>query len=105
MQQLDQTHKGWLAWFARNSVAANLLMAIILVAGVASVFTIKKQAFPEIQLEQVNIRVPYLGAAPQEVESGVIDKIESRMGEIVKQVSVDCKVIGVIEKRKDNRCF
>ena len=36
---------------------------------------------------------------------GVIDKIESRMGEIVKQVSVDCKVIGVIEKRKDNRCF
>ena len=35
----------------------------------------------------------------------VIDKIESRMGDIVKQVSVDRKVIGVIEKWKDNRCF
>lgn len=70
------TNKGLIAWFARNSVAANLLMAIILVAGVASLFTIKKQMFPEIVLEQVNIRVPYLGAAPQEVETGVIDKIE-----------------------------
>lgn len=73
------TNKGIIAWFARNSVAANLLMAIILVAGVASLFTIKKQIFPEIVLEQVNIRVPYLGAAPQEVETGVIDKIEESL--------------------------
>lgn len=73
------TNKGIIAWFARNSVAANLLMAIILVAGVASLFTIKKQIFPEIVLEQVNIRVPYLGAAPQEVESGVIEKIEESL--------------------------
>ncbi|EIW90490.1 RND family efflux transporter [Alishewanella agri BL06] len=70
------TNKGIIAWFARNSVAANLLMIILLLAGLGAVLTIKKQAFPEIQLEQVNIRVPYLGAAPQEVESGVIDKIE-----------------------------
>ena len=73
------TNKGLIAWFARNSVAANLLMAIILVAGVFSLFTIKKQIFPEIVLEQVNIRVPYLGAAPQEVETGVIDKIEESL--------------------------
>jgi multidrug efflux pump subunit AcrB len=70
------TKKGVIAWFARNSVAANLMMIVILLAGLASVLTIKRQSFPEIQLEQVNIRVPYLGAAPQEVESGVIDKIE-----------------------------
>jgi hypothetical protein len=36
---------------------------------------------------------------------GVMDKIESQMGDIEKQVSVDCKVIGAIEKRKDTRCF
>ena len=73
------TNKGIIAWFARNSVAANLLMAIILVAGIASALTIKRQAFPEIELEVVNIRVPYLGAAPQEVETGVIDKIEQSL--------------------------
>ncbi|WP_288739928.1 efflux RND transporter permease subunit [uncultured Rheinheimera sp.] len=79
MQPLDQTHKGWLAWFARNSVASNLLMVILLLAGIASVFTIKKQTFPEIQLEQVTIRVAYLGAAPQEVEEGIVDKIEESL--------------------------
>jgi multidrug efflux pump subunit AcrB len=79
MQPLDQTHKGWLAWFARNSVASNLLMVILLLAGIAGIFTIKKQTFPEIQLEQVTIRVPYLGAAPQEVEEGIVDKIEESL--------------------------
>lgn len=74
-----KTNKGLIAWFTRNSVAANLLMWIILLVGIASAFTIKKQMFPEIILEQVNIRVPYLGAAPQEVETGVIDKIEESL--------------------------
>ncbi|MFC4656376.1 efflux RND transporter permease subunit [Rheinheimera marina] len=82
MQHLDQTHKGVLAWFARNSVAANLLMVILLFAGIVGIFTIKKQTFPEIQLEQVSIRVPYLGAAPQEVEEGIIDKIEESLQSI-----------------------
>jgi len=72
-------NEGIIGWFARNSVASNLLMVVLLVAGLASALTIKKQAFPEIQLEQVNIRVPYLGAAPQEVETGVIDKIEESL--------------------------
>lgn len=70
------TNKGIIAWFARNSVAANLLMVVLLLAGLGSVLTIKKQTFPEIETEVVTVRVPYLGAAPQEVETGVIDKIE-----------------------------
>lgn len=76
------THKGLIAWFARNSVAANLLMVIILLAGVFSVFTIKKQMFPDVQIKIISIQVPYLGAAPQEVEEGVIDKIEEALENI-----------------------
>lgn len=76
------TNKGIIAWFARNSVAANLLMIVLLLAGLGSVLTIKKQTFPEIETEVVTIRVPYLGAAPQEVESGVIDKIEESIRSI-----------------------
>ncbi|SEA31102.1 efflux RND transporter permease subunit [Alkalimonas amylolytica] len=76
------THKGIIAWFARNSVAANLLMVVLIIAGAASLMTIKKQIFPEIALDEVTIRVPYLGAAPQEVESAVIDKIEERLRSI-----------------------
>ncbi len=74
--------EGMIGWFARNHVAANLLMMILMLAGLFSVITIKKQVFPEIKLEQVTIRVPYLGAAPQEVETGVIDKIEESLRQV-----------------------
>jgi len=73
---------GFIGWFARNHVAANLLMLLLILAGLLSAFTIKQQVFPEIKLEQVTIRVPYLGAAPQEVESGVIDKIEENLRQV-----------------------
>lgn len=76
------TNKGLIAWFARNTVAANLLMVIILIAGVFSVFSIKKQMFPDITIKTISIQVPYLGAAPQEVEEGVIDKIEEALQNI-----------------------
>jgi len=73
---------GAIGWFARNHVAANLLMMLLVLAGLVSAFTIKQQVFPEIKLEQVTIRVAYLGAAPQEVESGVIDKIEESLRQV-----------------------
>ncbi|AXR06383.1 efflux RND transporter permease subunit [Salinimonas sediminis] len=75
MNKID-TQKGLIAWFARNNVASNLLMWILLVGGIVSAFTIQKQIFPSIEINVISVRVPYLGAAPQEVEEGVLLKIE-----------------------------
>lgn len=63
-------------WFARNGVAANLVMLIIVVGGIAGLLHVKKELFPEFSLDTVVVRVPYLGAAPEEVEQGVILRIE-----------------------------
>jgi multidrug efflux pump subunit AcrB len=63
---------GLIGWFARNHVAANLLMFLIIAFGIVSTLTIRKQTTPEFELNNVQIRVPYLGAAPQEVEEGVV---------------------------------
>ena len=63
-------------WFARNPVAANLLMVFIIVSGVVSAFTVKQEVFPEFSLDIIMIEVPYLGAAPDEVEEGVNIRIE-----------------------------
>lgn len=68
--------KGIMAWFARNPVAANLLMLFIIVAGVASYATIRKAIFPQIDLGLVQVSVPFLGAAPEEVEESVVIRIE-----------------------------
>ena len=88
MSKID-THKGIIAWFARNSVAANLLMIILLVGGLFSAFSIQKQVFPAFDIDVINVRVPYLGAAPQEVEEGVILKIEEAVKDLdgIKQIT------------------
>lgn len=65
-----------IAWFARNSVAANLLMFILVLAGVLALFTVHQQTFPNIDPDVVMVNVPYLGAAPEEVEQGVCVRIE-----------------------------
>ena len=68
--------KGGIAWFARNPVAANLMMIFIIMSGAIATTAVKEEIFPEIELDRVSINVPYLGAAPEEVESGVILRVE-----------------------------
>ena len=68
--------KGIIAWFAANHVAANLLMFLIIVAGLISASSIRTETNPEFELNMIQVQVPYLGAAPQEVEEGVVLKIE-----------------------------
>ena len=65
MQGSDQSgEKGLIAWFAKNHVAANLLMLFIIVAGLISAFTIRKQTTPDFELNMVQVSVQYRGAAP-----------------------------------------
>jgi len=59
--------KGILGWFASNHVAANLLMLIIIVAGLLSIFSAKLEVFPELSLDMLTVTVPYLGASPEDV--------------------------------------
>jgi multidrug efflux pump subunit AcrB len=76
------TQTGIIAWFASNHVAANLLMWFIIVAGLISAVTIRKQTTPEFELNWIQVQVPYLGAAPQEVEEGVVIKVEEAVQDI-----------------------
>ncbi|RUO35253.1 efflux RND transporter permease subunit [Aliidiomarina sanyensis] len=79
---MEARETGIIAWFTRNRVAANLLMFLIIIAGVVSIFTIRKQMFPTIEPNTIMVRVIYPGAAPQEVEQGVIVRIEDAIDEI-----------------------
>ena len=68
--------KGMIEWFARNGVAANLMMVFIMASGVVAVTGVRAELMPEIELDRINIEVPYLGAAPEEVEDAVTIRIE-----------------------------
>lgn len=80
---------GAIAWMARNTVAANLLVLIILLGGLLNGLSIKQEVFPEFTLDIVSISVPYPGAAPAEVEQGIVLAVEEavRGVEGVKKVT------------------
>ncbi len=71
--------KGPIAWMARNHVAANLLMLVFVVGGLVLGYSIKQEVFPEILLDKVEVSVAYPGASPEEVEEGIILKIEENL--------------------------
>jgi multidrug efflux pump subunit AcrB len=73
------SEKGIIAWFARNPVAANLLMIFILIGGILTAFSIRKQMFPQFESSWLSVQATYPGAAPQEVEEGITIKVEEAM--------------------------
>ncbi|TVS14033.1 MAG: efflux RND transporter permease subunit [Gammaproteobacteria bacterium] len=68
-----------IAWFVDNSVAANLLMFILVIGGFGALLVTHQEEFPNIDPDVVQIRVPYLGASPEEVERAICVRIEEAM--------------------------
>jgi len=65
-----------IAWFARNGVAANLLMLLFVLGGLSSYFFVKRELFPDFSLDTVIVRVAYPGASPEEIESSIVIRVE-----------------------------
>ena len=80
-----------IAWFATNHVAANLMMFLLIVGGLSALPAIHQKIFPDINVEVIAIGVPYLGAAPEEVEEGVCVRIEEEIQGIegIEQITLD----------------
>ncbi|WP_281556372.1 efflux RND transporter permease subunit [Thalassomonas sp. RHCl1] len=66
-------------WFTKNPVAANLLMALILIAGYLSFSGLRIEGFPKIAPNSVTISVAYPGASPEQFDIGVSRKIEQAL--------------------------
>jgi len=71
--------KGAIAWFARNHVASNLLMLVIVVAGIATMPTLVQELIPSIELDAVTVSTVYSGASPAEVEASITNRIEEQL--------------------------
>lgn len=77
------------AWFAANSVAANLVVVMIFVGGLLTLPTIKQEIFPEFDTDMVSVSVLYPGASPEEIEETINVRIEEKIAglEGVKKIS------------------
>jgi len=84
------TEHGIIAWFARNSVAANLLMLIIIVSGLYSLnYSLRSTMMPELNSQDIRVSVPFPGSTPEDVEEGIVLKIEQAVEDIdgIEQIS------------------
>lgn len=86
-------HRGLLAWFARNHVAANLLMIAVVTVGLVAATKIKQEVYPSFEIDTVSIRMQYRGASPEEVETSIVLPIESELRgmELVRRVIANAR--------------
>lgn len=89
MKDSNTVNPGWIGWMASNAVAANLLMLVFLLGGLAMIPRIRQEVFPEFDLDRVTVTVVYPGAAPDDVEEGILLVVEEAVRGVdgVRQVT------------------
>ena len=80
--------KSIINWFVNNIVAANLFMAMILIAGYFTLPKILMEIFPAPVLDIISISIPYPGASPEDIEKSICTKVEENIAgiESVKKI-------------------
>ena len=66
-------------YFIKYEIAANLLMVAIVIMGIAGASSMKSTFFPEVESRNISIQIVYPGSSPEEIEEGVINKIEENL--------------------------
>ncbi len=64
---------------ARSSVAANVVMVVLVLAGLFAARNLVQEVLPELSLDQVQVLVLYPGATPAEIEESVVRSIEEQI--------------------------
>ncbi len=93
-------------WAIRNTPAMNTVVLAVLIVGTISAFMLRREVFPQFELEIVLVTVPYPGASPDEVESGICQKVEEAVRSVdgikkVTSVAAEGAANIVIEVRSD----
>ncbi|MEL6135694.1 MAG: efflux RND transporter permease subunit, partial [Bacteroidota bacterium] len=74
--------KNLVAYFIKYPITGNVLMVAILTLGMIGLFSLRSTFFPENDAKVISIAVVYPGASPEEVEEGVVNKIEDNINGI-----------------------
>ncbi len=71
--------KNYLEFFTRHIKITNWIMIVILLAGAASLASLNVRVMPKMDLQGVQVNIPYPGASAREVEEGIITKVEESL--------------------------
>ena len=97
-----------IAWFARNSVAANLLMVFIILMGANGIVNrLPVEVFPDFNPDEVRISVTYRGATPEQMEESIVIPLENAVADLpgieeIKSTAVEGRCYVEIEVESDH---
>lgn len=72
-----------IAYFIKYPVAVNVFIAAFIIFGIFGIFNLKSSYFPLVESKIITISAVYPGASPQEIEEGVVLKIEDNLKGLV----------------------
>lgn len=66
-------------FFVERPLMVNLISIFLMALGIYAIFDINREAFPNVNLDRIQIDIPYPGASPSEIERLVITPIEQEI--------------------------
>ncbi|WP_317932925.1 efflux RND transporter permease subunit [Halioxenophilus sp. WMMB6] len=86
--------KGIIAWFASNPVAANLLMIIVILMGLFTVNSLRREGFPSLEPDTVTVSVNYQSGSARQSEESLAMKIEDQLEDVAGIKSITSSANG-----------
>lgn len=71
--------RGIVEYFIKNEIAGNILMILLFILGLFGLSQMKTTFFPEVESRNISIQAIYPGASPEEIEEGIVSKIEENL--------------------------
>ncbi|KPA21112.1 Efflux pump membrane transporter BepE [Shimia sp. SK013] len=76
MRDIGTRAGGILSYFTRHATAANLLLVVLILAGIAAVPRMRAQFFPDVIVETVTVSVKWEGAGAEDVDAAIVQVME-----------------------------
>lgn len=86
---LGNAAEGLIRFFTLHRTAHNLLMALLILAGLAALSQMRRQFFPDIDIPIITVSIAYPGATALQVDSGVVEQLESSLRQVADVTSVE----------------
>ena len=75
----NNARTGFLGYFVTHRTAANMLVLVMLIAGVVAGTRIRAQFFPDVAVDTVNVSIVWSGVGPDEMDEAIIARLEPRL--------------------------
>ena len=74
--------QSFFGFFAKRDLLAYLITILIVILGLSSLLTIKRDSFPEVEFGELLISTRYPGASPEDVELKVTNEVEKELRQV-----------------------